>query len=406
MDYYQQGVKLTRQKDYDGAIDVFNTGLEEYPDDYGILDRRAVAYHYKGEIEKALADYTRMIALNPQNPDGWDNRGNLYHELGEYDKAIADFTQCIPLSPPNYGRYWSNRGLAYYDKGDLDAALADFTTSIELWGKPGLSVWALVRRGIVWRKKGDLDKALAHFELAASYDPEDDDPLYNAGYIHFMKEDYDKAIDWFSKTLAVKDDETDYWMARGVCYWNKCSKEGIGFWSEEGAIMDLAEKDFTKAIECAPENSEAYFNRGLVHCTKAQESHNLLKRIVSKKAADEAKRVLALSQLDNVGGKEFVPTVDALFRGFRSARDKIDVGMAKGAGLTTKYHAGRAVEDLSRAIELDEDNAEAYYQRGLAYALRGAKDEALADCERACDLDPRHRKAAEKRDQLLKAENK
>jgi regulator of sirC expression with transglutaminase-like and TPR domain len=37
-----------------------------------------------------------MIAIDPQDPDGWNSRGNLYHDLGEYDKAIADFTHCIP----------------------------------------------------------------------------------------------------------------------------------------------------------------------------------------------------------------------------------------------------------------------------------------------------------------------
>ncbi|MDR1411584.1 MAG: tetratricopeptide repeat protein, partial [Spirochaetaceae bacterium] len=32
MDYYNQGVKLVQQGDYDAAIEVFNTALGEYPD--------------------------------------------------------------------------------------------------------------------------------------------------------------------------------------------------------------------------------------------------------------------------------------------------------------------------------------------------------------------------------------
>ncbi|MDR1421143.1 MAG: tetratricopeptide repeat protein, partial [Treponema sp.] len=65
--------------------------------------------------------------------------------------------------------------------------------------------------------------------------------------------------------------------------------------------------------------------------------------------------------------------------------------------------AREAVEDLSRAIDLDPYNTGAYYERGLAYTLLGEKDKALADYEQTCALDPFHGKAAEKRDKLLES---
>jgi tetratricopeptide (TPR) repeat protein len=149
----------------------------------------------QGEIEKTLADYTRIIALRPQDPDGWNILGNLYHDLGQYDKAIADFSQCIPLSPPGYGTYWSNRGISYYKKDDLDAALvADFNKSIETWNEPECTWWALFHRGLVRRKKGNLEKVLADFARAAAYEPGDDNALYQAGYIWFLRENHKKAI--------------------------------------------------------------------------------------------------------------------------------------------------------------------------------------------------------------------
>jgi tetratricopeptide (TPR) repeat protein len=403
MDYYYQGAALTQQKDYDAAIEVFNTALSENPDSFYILDRRAIVYHQKGETEKAMADYTRMIAVNPQNPDGWNSRGNLYHELGEYDKAIADFTQCIPLSRPRYGAYWSNRGISYCDKGDLDAALADFNKSIECWDEPEASAWALMHRGLVWRKKGELDKALADFTQASIYEPEDDFPLCQAGYIWFMRQDYDRAIECFSKAIVVKADEADHWLARGVCYWNKCIQKGIGFWDEGGTTINLADDDFTKAIECSPDRADAYFNRGILHCSSAQSSINLIKSIIRQKVADDAQRVLLLAQLDHIGGTDLIPQVNALLRGLRSNRDQTDVLMAEGARLFVRNEAREAIEDLSHAIALEGDNAEAYYQRGLAYALTGAVDKALADYEQTCALDPNHRKAAGKRDELLES---
>jgi len=338
-------------------------------------------------------------------------RGNLYHELGEYDKAIADFTQCIPLSLDGCGAYWSNRGISYYEKGDLDAALADLNTSIEIWLErdddgPECASWALMHRGLVLRKKGKLEEALADFTLAATCEPEDEYPFYQAGYICFMRQDYDKAIEWYSKAIEIKDDDADNHLARGVCYWNQCLQKGIGFWSEGGAAIDLADDDFTRAIEIKPDMADAYFNRGMVRRSKAQESRNLIKEIIRQKVTDDAQRVLLMAQLDHIGGKDFVPQIDALLRGLRFNRDHVDVVMAESAGLMATDDAEEAIEDLSRAIELEGGNAEAYYQRGLAYALIGAKDKAISDYEQTCALDPNHRKAAEKRDKLLEAVNK
>jgi tetratricopeptide (TPR) repeat protein len=403
MEYCNRCWDLIRAKDYDGAIEVSNTGLAEFPDCYSILDRRADAYHRKGENEKALADYTRMIALKPENPKSWNSRGNLYHEMGEYDKAIADYTQCIPLSPPNYGSYWSNRGISYYEKGDLKSALADLNKSIECWAEPECTSWARMHRGLVLRKMGELDKALEDFTLASGYDPDDDFPFYQAGYVCFIRQDYEKAIEWYSKAIAIKGSSADNWIARGVCYWNKCGRDKINFWDDAGEIIDLAIDDFTKAIECDPGMAEAYFNRGTARCAKARESNSMIKAILTQKVTDDAERTVLLAQLEHIGGKKLIPQVDALLRGLRSNRDEADVLMGKGFGLFAEYDAREAVEDLCRAVELAPDNAEAYYQRGMAYALLGERDKALADYEQTCALNPGHEKAAGKRDELLES---
>jgi tetratricopeptide (TPR) repeat protein len=401
-EYYDQAVRLLPKKDYDGAIKVFNTALAEYPDSYMNLEWRAHAYHYNKEPEKAIADYTRMIELQPENRNGWNHRGNLYDELGEYDKAIADFTQCIALAKPGYGVYWSNRGISYYHKGDLAAALADLNKSVEVWGDSP-SAWALEHRGLVLRRMGELDKALADFTQAASVEPRDEDACYRAGSIWFERQDYDKAIEWYSKAIAAKDDEADSWLARGVCYWNQCLQKGIGFWSEDGAVIDLAEQDFTRAIELAPDMAVAYLDRGMVRGSKAREHRNFIKTLIMDKAADDAERLLLLAQLDHLGGKDFIPQANALLQGLRSNRDEADVLMAGLLGTLGQFNSEEAVEDLDRAIELDPGNAEAYYQRGMAYALTGDTAKALADYEQALSLNPYHKKAAEKRDKLLEA---
>ena len=52
-----------------------------------------------GDCEKAIADYTEAIRLDPKDAKAYYNRGVAYGEKGERDKAIADFTEAIRLNP-------------------------------------------------------------------------------------------------------------------------------------------------------------------------------------------------------------------------------------------------------------------------------------------------------------------
>jgi tetratricopeptide (TPR) repeat protein len=404
-EYDLKGYELLIKEDWDGAIEWYTTALAEHPDDSYLISRRASAWVRKGEPEKALVEYTRQINKYPRpcagHLDGFNHRGLVYHEIGEYDKAIADFTECISMSPEGYGAYWSNRGISYYKKGDLDAAMADFNTSIATWRDPESTGWALLHRGMVWREKGELAKALADFRRAATRSRNDGDPLYQAGYIWFLRKKHEKAIAYFSKAIEKQNDVSYYWLARGACYWNSCVKNKINYWGEGGETINLARDDFTKAIECDPKLAEAWFNRGIVRGSMARENHNLVKAILADKATDEAQRILLMAQLEHIGGHDYVPQFDALLRGLRSNRDEVDVIMANMTGLFAEDDAREAVEDLNHALELEPDNAEAWYQRGLVYVLLGERDKALADYEQTLVLNPDHDKAARKRDALL-----
>jgi len=52
-----------------------------------------------------------------------------------------------------------------------------------------------------------------------------------------------------------------------------------------------------------------------------------------------------------------------------------------------------ALADLNRAIELDPEDAETIASRGQVYRLLGREAEALADLARAAGLDPGNRPA-------------
>ncbi len=60
-------------------------------------------------------------------------RGIAHLEKKEYDKAIADWTEVINLDPKSYGAF-HNRGVAYVQQGKRDLAEIDFKKERELKG--------------------------------------------------------------------------------------------------------------------------------------------------------------------------------------------------------------------------------------------------------------------------------
>ena len=92
---------------------------------------RGVAYEKKGEVDHAIADYDKAIALDRHLAPAYFNRGNAYYSKGKVDHAISDFHKAIAFDP-NYAPAYNNRGRAYEKKGDKEQAIADFRKVLEI----------------------------------------------------------------------------------------------------------------------------------------------------------------------------------------------------------------------------------------------------------------------------------
>src|SRR5947208_16912505 len=52
--------------------------------------KRGNAYQFKGELDRAIADYGEAIALDPKVAPAYNHRGHAYQAKGDLDRAIAD----------------------------------------------------------------------------------------------------------------------------------------------------------------------------------------------------------------------------------------------------------------------------------------------------------------------------
>jgi tetratricopeptide (TPR) repeat protein len=60
---------------------------------------RGVAWGGKSDYDRAIADYTEAIRLDPKNANAYNNRGNAWDYKKNHNKAIEDHRKASLLDP-------------------------------------------------------------------------------------------------------------------------------------------------------------------------------------------------------------------------------------------------------------------------------------------------------------------
>ena len=89
-----------------------------------------VVFAFSAILFAAPAAASDWEELNPKFAGGYNARGIVYAKKGELDRAIADFTRAIELNPKLAGLS-HNRASAYQAQGDFQRAAADRAKAAE-----------------------------------------------------------------------------------------------------------------------------------------------------------------------------------------------------------------------------------------------------------------------------------
>ncbi|MGW4381266.1 tetratricopeptide repeat protein [Kitasatospora sp. NPDC004531] len=96
-----------------------------------LVYNRAQVHAGLGRHDLAVADYTAVLAVDPNYAEYHFDRGIVLRRTGRLDDALADFDEAIRLSPPFPEAYY-NRADVRAELGDLKGAVADFGYVVEL----------------------------------------------------------------------------------------------------------------------------------------------------------------------------------------------------------------------------------------------------------------------------------
>ena len=136
---------------------------------------------------------SEIAALDDKKPTTageYSERGNNYLDIGELEKAIADFTKAIE-SDPEFAYAWANRGITYAHQKNVAAAKADLDKAHEI--DPRVEV-IFHGRAILAMAANDLPEAITALSRAIDIKDKNLWALQQRAQLHFIREEYDRAM--------------------------------------------------------------------------------------------------------------------------------------------------------------------------------------------------------------------
>ena len=185
---------------FDKEINSYKILLESSPHNSILYNNLGVSYYQEGNLDSALAEFRKAIAVEPRNSMAWTNMGVAWEDGGDTVTAISCWRKAIDLDPKN-ARPYNCLGQIFLDRGQFDEATPLFKKAFEI--DPDYSN-AFNNLGVVFRDKGEFDSAKTLLGKAIDLDPKNPLPYLNLGLLSLSKHDTDEAIEFFNKAIKVK----------------------------------------------------------------------------------------------------------------------------------------------------------------------------------------------------------
>ena len=96
---------------------------------------RGIAYKAKDDYDRAIADYTDAIRLDPKNDTAYDRRGDAYRAKGDFDHAIADYGEAIRLRSVHAPPTGMTAAKRHTKRRPPDRVIVDHNKAIKLKSK-------------------------------------------------------------------------------------------------------------------------------------------------------------------------------------------------------------------------------------------------------------------------------
>src|SRR5206468_3498614 len=245
--YYESGLKKQDEGDLDGAIADFTRAIELDSQYAHAYYNRGNVREAKGDHDGAITDYDRAIELDPKYAYSYNNRGNAKKAKGDFDGAIADFTRAIELAPQDARFYYSRAG-GKFSRGDFDGAIADLDRVIELNGKEPVPYTV---RGDLYAKKNQYSAAIKDVQKAIKLDPKNGNNYLSLARYQLFNRKPREAIAASLEALKLSPDKAviiKTKLAHGYLFDNQFNKAKAIYLENKNAKLRGSEQTFSQVV--------------------------------------------------------------------------------------------------------------------------------------------------------------
>lgn len=233
---------------YKNEIAAFTKAIAKDGKNACLFLERGKLYLDSGLHDKALADFSKAIEINPKDAEIYDWRGTAYQRLSQdvLSNSFVDIVNCPSCKPPSEEAV-SKTMNEYYKK-----AIEDYSRALKL--EPD-EPYFYHRRAVMYMgpgRNGDYENAIKDYEKAISLAPDDIDLLISYSESMYEIGDKNKAIEIYTKALASFPENADLLAGRGTIY--NITNE-----------LDKAIEDYTKALDIDNEHYKARWSRAKLY---------------------------------------------------------------------------------------------------------------------------------------------
>ncbi len=247
VDFYKQfdmAEDLAKKEQYAAAIPEWTKALAMEPNDAHALNNSGQTLARAGKTDIAIAEFRKAIAVKQEYPEAENNLGFVLAGIGHPDDATEHYRRAI-AEKPAYAEAHSNLGHLLTEQGDLDGAIEQFQQALSINPEYAEAHNGL---GFALASANRLDGAADEYRRAIEADPKYADAYNNLGVVLARQRRLDEAIQDFSKAIELDP---------------KCTggESNLGHALLAKDRVDEAIPHLQKAIESNPDSAELYSDR-------------------------------------------------------------------------------------------------------------------------------------------------
>jgi tetratricopeptide (TPR) repeat protein len=209
-----KGIALMEMGRFNDGLECFDTVIRENPRDAFSWWKKANVYEKLGRNVEALPFYEKALALDPKLIEAWDDQGMLLFRLGRLSDALWSFNSALEINPA-YGRSLMNRARALLGSLQFEEAEKSFQMILNMDDR---NREALLGLAGIQEKSGRLHEALKTYSRIISTNPQDREALQGGAEAYKRLGFTERALELYELMQLKTDDDPSILLKMATLY--------------------------------------------------------------------------------------------------------------------------------------------------------------------------------------------